>query len=192
MKRFVKISIVIAACLAVIFSLCGCADQEKAVYFYGVAAFKTVGSEKGVFAFVPIETCGDVRIYEQYTTLPEGLSDGDVIKMKFDSAPEIRSASADGIAFLAFWPVPQEITIITENVGMTLTGNDYLLTIPIGDIENIAADSEKISAYDENGKLLYTFDEISVDGEKTSLTVPKADGHKALSTLQYRLVAEKG
>ena len=192
MKKILKISIAFIAIICLISALSGCAEEEKAVYFYGVTTFKTVGSENGVFAFVPIDTCGDVRIYEQYTTLPEDLSDGDVIKMKFNSAPEIRTASVDDVPFLAFWPVPQEITIISKNVSMIQAGSDYSLTIPNDIIENIAADCGKINACDENGKCLYTFDKVSVGDEKTALNVPVKDGHKALYMLQYRLVAEKG
>ena len=192
MKKIIKLLTVFIIAICLLSTFGGCAGEEKPVYFYGVATFKSVGSENGTFAFVPIETCGDVRIYEQYTTLPEGLSGGDVIKMKFDAAPEIRNASVDDVIFLAFWPVPQEITIITKNVSMVQAGSDYLLTIPNDKVENITVDCNKIGVYDDGGKLIYTFDKVSVDGEKTTLTVPVKDGHKALSMLQYRMNAENG
>ena len=191
MKKTLKIIILFAAIICLVAVNCGC-SEEPPVYFYGVVSFKSVGSENGVFAYVPVDGCGDVRIYENYTTLPEGLKDGDVIKMKFESAPEIRQASVDNKYFLAFWPVPQEITIVSENVSTERTGSDYLMTIPSSKVENITENSKKIKVLDGDGKVLYTFENVAVGGEKVALTMPAKDGHKALALLEYRLVAEKG
>ena len=190
MKKVFKITIVFITAISLFTALGGCTDEENPVYFYGVASFKTVGSEEGVFAYVPIETCGDIRIYEDYTTLPEGLKEGDVIKMKFNGAPEIRNASVDDVPFLAFWPVPQEITIIASNVTIGRTGNDYLVTIPSDKIENLAPECKKIAVQSNNGDLLYTFYDFTVDDEKAKLTVLSKDGHKVLSMLEYTFIAD--
>jgi len=107
--------------------------------------------------------------------------------MGFKSAPEIRKASVDDETFLAFWPVPQEMTVIRSGVFVERTDGGYTITIPKTIVEGVEGAFDELIAR-EGDKTIYTF-RFEAEGETIKLFVDEQDGHKALACLQYELLA---
>lgn len=186
MKKIVKI-ILSVTLLASIFIFEACAGDVNYVYFYGVATYKKIGGETRLFAYVPIASCGEVRIFDDV----EGVEEGDVLKMKFEGAPNVREVSENDEVYLMFLPVPTEVSSVVKGANITPTGSGYLLTLPKSVLDCSEDGATVINVYDGDGKKIATFSEVVFDAQTVGISVSESAGHRSLAMLEYTLKAEK-
>ncbi len=187
MKTFRKIT---AVCLTLILALTltACKYEEKTnpTDIYGVISFKEIDGEEAMFAFVPLDFCGEIRIYLSQSSSSsspyDSYSEGDLVKMHFDDTPQIRDLGY----FKAFWYAPNEITAIKKDIKLEKSGVDYLLNIPKILVNGEVSD--KVYAYDQTLQK-GVLDVLTVTESRIEIRLLKEKAHSSLALLEYELLA---
>ncbi len=189
MKTLRKLTaLFICLCLAITLSACNYTEQTNPTEIYGVISFKDIDGEHGMFAFIPLDFCGEVRIYLSKTSSSsspyESYQEGDLVKLYFEDTPQIRDLGS----FQAFWYAPKTITVIKKGVKLEKNGVDYVLEIPSSLVDGEISD--KIYCYDGETKK-GVFESVIIEGDKVKINLAKGNAHTSLALLNYQLLASE-